>query len=259
MGKSVICGGLGIHPDKATARAFERAEKRSFRLIGIALFAVSSAHAMSPEGKPKCPPAPELDCTPQQDCALKVDTRECNKCFPSPTYCLVRGNDPACEAEKAAQNQSFAMQKTQCEAQKTRQQASCEEAKAALNAAAQRCTTDLNSRIGNCIHNIVPMSIYSPSSLPFAAGGETCVTNHVAESKICASTGHTLGEYKVGSLVQLNVLYGGHVSTTKTEDGCVNIRIEGYSADHRGNFPNYLCSPMQWSVNVYWDDCPLQP
>jgi hypothetical protein len=27
MSKLVICGGLGIHPDKATARAFERAEK----------------------------------------------------------------------------------------------------------------------------------------------------------------------------------------------------------------------------------------
>jgi len=27
MSKSVICGGLGIHPDKATARAFERAER----------------------------------------------------------------------------------------------------------------------------------------------------------------------------------------------------------------------------------------
>jgi hypothetical protein len=27
MSKSVICGGLGIHPDKATARAFEKAER----------------------------------------------------------------------------------------------------------------------------------------------------------------------------------------------------------------------------------------
>jgi hypothetical protein len=27
MRKSVICGGLGIYPDKATARAFERAER----------------------------------------------------------------------------------------------------------------------------------------------------------------------------------------------------------------------------------------
>jgi hypothetical protein len=27
MSKSVICGGLGIHSDKATARAFERAER----------------------------------------------------------------------------------------------------------------------------------------------------------------------------------------------------------------------------------------
>src|SRR5271163_1257857 len=76
---------------------------------------------------------PTLDCTPQQNCDLHTDTRECNRCLASAfSHCIVHGNDPGCEAAKASQNAEYEAQKTQCEAQKSQQKLNCEATKAAL-------------------------------------------------------------------------------------------------------------------------------
>jgi hypothetical protein len=53
---------------------------------------------------------------------------------------MVRGNDPACEAAKASQNQVYAAQKASCEAQKSAEKLACEAAKAAVEAQIARCS-----------------------------------------------------------------------------------------------------------------------
>jgi hypothetical protein len=75
-----------------------------------------------------------LDCMPRQECQLNKDDRKCRRC--NRIFGFKRCfNDPGCEAAKAAQNREFAVDKVQCEANKTKQKAACEAAKAALAAA----------------------------------------------------------------------------------------------------------------------------
>jgi hypothetical protein len=94
----------------------------------------------APKSSQNCEAPPTIDCTPKLDCSLNIDTRECNKCLLSLFgHCSVRGNDPACEAAKGAQNAMFSTQKVQCEGQKTAQKAACESTKAALIAAWTAC------------------------------------------------------------------------------------------------------------------------
>lgn len=90
--------------------------------------------------KPSCPASIEIDCTPHQDCSPPHDTRECNACLISLLgTCRLRGNDPSCEAAKAAQNTMYATQKSQCEVQKASQKAACEATREALKTAATAC------------------------------------------------------------------------------------------------------------------------
>jgi hypothetical protein len=105
----------------------------------ITLVLTQQVMAQSPTGS-TCPALPNIDCTPTQNCTLNSDDRECNRCLVSVfNHCTVRGNDPACEAAKAAQNAMYAAQKTQCETQKAAQKAACEGTRAQLIAAAANC------------------------------------------------------------------------------------------------------------------------
>jgi hypothetical protein len=98
------------------------------------------------------------DCTPQMTCDLQFDrrdcrrpptcqhnhdTRDCNRCLVSAFGCLVsafgrcqvRGNDPVCEAQKAAQNVAYDASYNACINSGFTTDMACEAAKAGQNAA----------------------------------------------------------------------------------------------------------------------------
>jgi hypothetical protein len=78
----------------------------------------------------------ERDCNQTRECNQGHDERDCNKCLVSLFgSCKVRGNDPVCEAQKAAQNAGYATAKVDCEAEKTAAAKQCEAEKAAQNVA----------------------------------------------------------------------------------------------------------------------------
>ena len=105
------------------------------------------------------------DCRPNVDCQLstpkcspvapQIDSRDCNVCLvrlPFNSQCAARGNDPVCEASKAAQNAIYnadanlrradcqrleAQSKMACEATKEQQRQLCETAKSSEDRAAR--------------------------------------------------------------------------------------------------------------------------
>ena len=97
----------------------------------------------------KFPDASTIDCSPKDDCTptrpcdfpAQVDTRDCSTCVLwRPGWplgdggCALRGNDPFCEAAKAAQNAIYqadaAAKKLDCERLKTQDKLACEAKKA---------------------------------------------------------------------------------------------------------------------------------
>jgi hypothetical protein len=141
---------------------------------------------------------PTTDCTPTDACDLQVDTRDCRKprscdhghdtrncsaCIlraPWDGHCIQSGNDPFCEAAKAAQNQIYdrafdacnalgpiddlvcegakagqntiyAQSKLQCEAGKSAKKAACEAGKTTVKLACEGAKEGLKrlSRTGN--------------------------------------------------------------------------------------------------------------
>jgi hypothetical protein len=117
--------------------------RRAYRAVLLLLFvAVWSVHvswaAVPPPPDSTCgPPAEIPDCTPKQSCDTPIarDARDCSRCLiqnPFGDSCISRGNDPVCEASKAAQNNAYAASKADCEANKTSQQNQCEVAKQSI-------------------------------------------------------------------------------------------------------------------------------
>ena len=110
------------------------------------------------------------DCTPTFGCDLQVDTRdcrrppscqhnhdtrECNRCLVSAFgRCQVRGNDPGCEAAKAAQNSVYDAGYAACINSGFITDAACEAAKGAQNAgysaAKLGCETNKIALKGKC-------------------------------------------------------------------------------------------------------------
>src|SRR5262245_58451063 len=99
--------------------------------LTLMLFGSNSATQAQDTPDPACATVP--NCAPIRDCSFSHDTRECNRCLVSAFgHCALRGNDPSCEAAKAAQNGIYAAQKTQCETAKEQDRVSCEAYKAKL-------------------------------------------------------------------------------------------------------------------------------
>jgi len=99
-----------------------------------------------------CTPTKECaqttDCTPTMVCTPHHDERDCSTCLASAFgHCIQHGNDPFCEAAKAAQNAGYDTAKAACEAQKTSQKASCEASK---EAARVTCEADKSTQKGLC-------------------------------------------------------------------------------------------------------------
>lgn len=77
---------------------------------------------------------PTRDCTPKRSCDFRKshDTRNCSACLLRKPFggCLVRGNDPFCEAAKASQNAAYELdyvaRKADCERLKSTEKLSCE-------------------------------------------------------------------------------------------------------------------------------------
>lgn len=76
-----------------------------------------------------------VDCTPDRNCSaivVRKDTRNCRSCLLKNPFggCIQRGNDPICEASKAAQNASYkadeAARRLDCERLKSQSKAICE-------------------------------------------------------------------------------------------------------------------------------------
>ena len=93
---------------------------------------------------------PTQDCTPTRDCdhlPHNHDTRDCNRCLLSVFgNCVQRGNDPVCEAEKAAQNAiydaDYAARKADCERIKAQEKVGCEAEKAAWKLDCERIKSE---------------------------------------------------------------------------------------------------------------------
>ncbi|MEE3079353.1 MAG: hypothetical protein VX341_08470 [Bdellovibrionota bacterium] len=85
---------------------------------------------------PNC--TPTRDCTPTRNCSFhkNKDSRNCSACMVRNPFggCIIRGNDPICEAAKAAQNAAYeadyALKKADCERIKTLEKQACELEKA---------------------------------------------------------------------------------------------------------------------------------
>ena len=81
------------------------------------------------------------DCSPSGSCDLHVDQRDCSTCVLPNIFtggCSKRGNNPACEVAKAAQNAGYATAKAACETQKSTEKANCEAQKTAAKADCER-------------------------------------------------------------------------------------------------------------------------
>jgi hypothetical protein len=91
------------------------------------------------QDKPNCVNIPPVDCNALAQsisCDVPRDERECKKCLVALFgRCQVRGNDPACEAAKAAQNQLYSIKKGQCEGEKAVRKGQCEATNAAIKEA----------------------------------------------------------------------------------------------------------------------------
>jgi len=102
----------------------------------VTLWGLSLARSdESPPPNTPCGPDLELpDCTPTETCDVHADTRNCQACMLHNPFggCAVRGNDPSCEAAKAAQNAGYDQSKAACEASKSAQKAQCEAAKESI-------------------------------------------------------------------------------------------------------------------------------
>jgi hypothetical protein len=84
---------------------------------------------------------PSGDCTSTRACDLHVDTRDCSTCLLPNVFtggCSQRGNNPVCEAAKAAQNAGYGTAKATCETQKTTEKATCEAQKSAAKLDCER-------------------------------------------------------------------------------------------------------------------------
>jgi hypothetical protein len=81
-----------------------------------------------------------FDCTSKRDCTPSHDSRECNRCLVSILgHCVSYGNDPDCEASKAAQNRIYDTQKASCEADNETERLICEAVRAKLSATVSSC------------------------------------------------------------------------------------------------------------------------
>ncbi|MER9684688.1 MULTISPECIES: hypothetical protein [unclassified Mesorhizobium] len=80
------------------------------------------------------------DCSQTRDCSQPHDERNCHACLLraprvcffgscSGGQCIKEGNDPFCEAQKAAQNDAYAGSRLKCEAEKAAARGECEAAK----------------------------------------------------------------------------------------------------------------------------------
>lgn len=131
------------------------------RQAGLCVTATVEVPNQHSESQIKLPDGMGIDCTPtkacnQRECKFEAnhDTRDCSACIlPRPWGgCAQRGNDPFCEAAKAAQNLAYntdanlrkadcdrlaAQEKLACEAEKTSTKLLCEAKKEALNALAR--------------------------------------------------------------------------------------------------------------------------
>lgn len=109
------------------------------RIVFGFFISVLVAAAALAEDQPTCVTIQPVDCNALAQsisCELLRDERECNKCMVSVfNKCQVRGNDPACEAAKAAQNQMYTIKKAQCEAEKAVRKGQCEATNAAIKQA----------------------------------------------------------------------------------------------------------------------------
>ncbi|MGR5246479.1 hypothetical protein ACP3VU_17430 [Vibrio sp. PNB23_22_6] len=96
-----------------------------------------------------------MDCTPKRDCTFVAqrDTRNCHACLLRNPFggCILRGNDPACEVAKVAQNNFYqadaAARKADCERIKTQEKAGCELEKEAKRVA---CEAEKGIEKGAC-------------------------------------------------------------------------------------------------------------
>lgn len=101
-------------------------------IILLSLVCITRAAGQSPQVDENCNMI--RICAPVRDCSTSAqrDTRSCNKCLVTNPFggCALRGNDPFCEASKAAQNSIYeaeaAAKKLDCERQKAVEKAACE-------------------------------------------------------------------------------------------------------------------------------------
>ena len=120
----------------------------SIRLAGTAQEPVRFNERIELAGRANFSCAPSRDCRQTRDCGSGMrdcsqphDTRNCRACLvrrPWDGGCAVRGNDPVCEAAKAAQNAAYAAVKGTCEAENATSRGICEAEKEAARLDCER-------------------------------------------------------------------------------------------------------------------------
>lgn len=85
-------------------------------------------------------------------------------------------------------------------------------------------------------------------------GSKRCVSKMKAKTEICPSGGELKNVYVV-ELLRRNVSGADRPKLELQQGDCVGLTIEGYPADHRGSYPAYFCSSLNWVVLLGADDC----
>lgn len=128
--------------------------------------------------------ADHIDCTPTRDCNVSRshDTRNCSACLLRNPFggCIIRGNDPTCEAAKAAQNAwydaDYARRKLDCERNKLEAKAACEVNKSAWKFDCERIKSS-EKLVCEAEKSALKFDCERLKSLQMAAGeiGEACI------------------------------------------------------------------------------------
>jgi hypothetical protein len=130
-----------------------------------------------------------MDCTPTMSCDQPHDERDCSTCIIPNIFtggCSQRGNDPVCEAAKAAQNTIYDGNKLACETAKTAKKGACETAKEGLKQISRTGNVaNLDGSIGGpaairvCVNTADFAKDLSAVSLALSVSGSADLATHI--------------------------------------------------------------------------------
>ena len=89
----------------------------------------------------------------------------------------------------------------------------------------------------------------------FFPGSPDCVREFgPGRGMLCAPAARTLSSFELNFVYDQNT--AGQKKVEKKSDRCVEYYVSVRAADHRGVYPNYICSPgrLKGALNIFWCD-----